>query len=789
MLHNRYANGGTAYHSHIRRLKLTTACLMTATLLGSLSVTEFAAAQEGETVRTTLDEITVTARKREESLQQTPISITALTGADMEARSLTDLSEIDAFAPNVDISAGPVSGGSANSQITIRGIGQTDFLITTDPGVGTYVDGVYFARSMGGIMDLLDLERVEILRGPQGTLFGKNTIGGAVSLISAKPTGETGGSAEVTLGRFDRIDARASFEFPVIADKLFAKFAVSSKNRDGYGRRIDAATGEVLSDPGDQNAASARGMLRWLANEDVTVDFAIDVTRERQNSAVISLVQQNPLSLIALYNAVGAISGLYPPYSAAVPSDPFVTNGTGPDVNDLDLWGTSLTIDWDVADNLSVKSITAFRALKAAFGVDADHTAIQYQEVFNRDKQEQFSQELQFTGVSFDDRLNWIFGLYYFSENAVDRNDVRLASGLFDGLEALPGPIIPLGGPLFLGGAGNPLNALFDLDFDIFNKTDTRSYAAFTHGTFSLTDRLSVSAGVRYTYEEKDYFLNHQRVNSGVAIIPPTTVSDNWDAFSPKGSIEFQATDDMLLYASVSRGFKSGGFNGRPTTQAEVESYDPEFVTSYEVGAKTEWFDQRVRLNVTGFYYDYKDLQLTIQTTTPDGNLIIITENAGKAKVKGVEVELQARPVAGLDIQGGLGYLDAEYKDVGSATLITTSSKFVKAPKWTANASVQYAMPLQNNGTLIARGDWTYKSKVYNDPENVESIAQDGFSLFNARLSYEAPDQDWIFSVFGTNLSDERYITNGNTALNSLGNVTAFWGRPREWGVSVKKLF
>ncbi len=750
-------------------------------------------AQEADASGIGLEEIIVTARKREESIQETPISLTVMTGADMEARSLTDLSELDSFIPNVDISAGPTSGGSANSQITIRGIGQTDFLITTDPGVGTYVDGVYHARSMGGIMDLLDLERVEVLRGPQGTLFGKNTVGGAVNLISARPTGQTAGSAEVTLGRYDRLDARASFEFPIVSEKLFAKFALSSKNRDGYGRRIDAETGRLLSDPGDQNATSARGVLWWLASDAVTVDFSMDMTRERRNATVASLVEQNPNSLIGLYNAVGFLSGLYGPYSADVPDNPFVTNGTGPDVNDLDLWGTALTVTWE-SERLTLKSITAYRELDADFGIDADHTAIQYQEVLNRDSQDQFSQEFQLTGIGFNDRLDWIVGLYYFDENARDRNDVRLTSGLYDGLEALPGPIIPLGDPTdpltpFIGGPGNPLNVLFDLDFDIFNEVDNTSYAAYLHGTLGLTERLSVSAGVRYTYEEKDYFLEHRRINSNTFIVPATRVSDDWDAFTPKGSIEFQATDDALLYASVARGFKSGGFNGRPTTQAEVESYDPEYVTSYEVGAKTEWFEQRLRLNVAGFYYDYEDLQLTIQTQTPDGNLIIITDNAGKAEIKGVEVELLAQPVAGLVIQGGLGYLDAKYTDTGSSTLITTDSRFVKAPKWSANASLEYAFSLPGGALLLARGDWSYRSRTYNDPENVASLTQDGYSLFNVRFSYESPGQDWVVSVFGTNLSDERYITNGNTALNSLGNVSAFWGRPREWGASVKKYF
>lgn len=780
--------------SDFRQLSKSAAYLLPITLAGSIGLADFAAAQAEDGAAVRLDEITVTARKRKESIQETPISITAFTGADLEKRSLSDLSEVDAFAPNVDISSGPNSGGSANSQITIRGIGQSDFLITTDPGVGTYVDGVYFARSMGGIMDLLDLERIEILRGPQGTLFGKNTIGGAVNLISAKPDGELAGSAELIVGRYDRLDARASIDFPIIDNQLFVKIAASTKNRDGYGQRVDMDTGQKISDLGDQDATSARGALRWLPSEDLTIDLVFDIARERQNAIVATLAEFNPAAgLVGLYNAVGGLTGLYGPFSVAVPDDPFVSNATGPSVNDLDLWGTSLTIDWDLG-GLSLKSITAYRELDADFGIDADHTATEYQHVLNRDSQDQFSQELQLSGVHFDDRLSWIAGLYYFEENAVDRNEVRLLSGLYTGLEALPGALIPLGDPAdpltpFIGGAGNPLNALFDLNFDIFNEIDNKSYAAFTQGTFDLTDKLSITAGIRYTYEEKEYTLEHRRVVSDTFIVPLTRVDDDWNETTPMASLSYQASDDIMVYGSISRGFKSGGFNGRPTTQAEVESYDPEFVTSYELGAKTEWLDQRLRLNVTGFYYDYKDLQLTIQTQASDGNFIVVTENAGKAKVKGLELELLAMPISGLEIQGGIGYIDAEYIDVGNATLITTDSEFIKTPEWSANGSVQYAFSLRKYGTLFARGDWSYQSKVYNDAENVAALTQEAYSLYSARLTYESPDQDWLIALFGTNLSDERYIYNGNTALGSLGTASVFYGRPREWGLSVKKLF
>ncbi len=734
-----------------------------------------------------IEEITVTARKREESLQRAPVAVTALTGQGIEARNLTNLMDVANYAPNVDIKTSNAGSGSgSNSQITIRGVGQLDFLITTDPGVGTYVDGIYFARSMGGVMDLLDLERLEILRGPQGTLYGKNTIGGAINLISRKPTNEFGGYVEITTGRYNRLDARASANVPLVDEKLAAIISVSSKDRDGFGYRT--TDGEDL---GTENSAAARAALRWWPGEALTVDLAVDGTRKRQSSVVTTLTAINPdAPVLNLYNAVSFLSGgVNEAYVPVVPSNPFVSGGTGPNRDDLDAWGVSGIVTWDI-DDLTLKSLTAYRELHADFGRDGDNSPQPFLETENNVDQRQFSQELQLSGLHMDGRLKWVAGAYYFNEHATDFTKTRLASGLFQGLEALPGAMIPLAPGVFAGGAGNPVNVAFDNDFLIDSAIDTTNYSAYLHATYNLAEQLGLTVGARYTHEKKDYFINDIRASSGVPIVDNVTIDDSWSSFSPKGGLEYQINDQVLSYFTVSRGFKSGGFNGRPTTSAdEVQSYDPEYLTAYEMGIKSDLFDRRLRLNVTGFYYDYTDIQLTVSTATPDGNFVAITENAGEAKSKGIEVELQAAPVEGLILEGAIGYIDAEYTDVGTAQNVSADSKFVNTPEWTANASVSYGFDVDKFGQITLRGDWNYRSKYYVNPQNDEAMSQDGFSLFNASIAYQSLDERWKVVLFGSNLTNKKYINNGVGTLDSFGLAEAYFGRPREWGLMVKTQF
>jgi len=775
--------------------KCSIALFATATLTAALGESAMAQQDGEDSVGhiSGIEEIIVTARKREESLQETPISISAFTAADLAQRNLTNLVEVSRFAPNVLMNTAPSSSGAGNNaQIYIRGVGQSDFLFTTDPGVGIYMDGVYLPRTLGGVLDLLDLERVEILRGPQGTLFGKNTIGGAINVISNKPTQEFGGMAEVIVGKYNRLDGRFGINVP-LSETWAGRLALSYKSRDGYVDRLNFATGEKIDSLGNENAVTARGSLRWTPSDATTMDIVFDYTREREESPAISLIQFEPLNGLApLWNGLVGLPSGSPMTTAFITGDRPITYGTGPNGNDLDVRGLGVTFNHEFADT-TLKSISSYREMDATFGADNDGSPNPYISTNQVQTQEQMSQEFQLFGTAIDDRFDWLVGVFYMNEKGTDQNDVRLVSGLYDALEALPVQLsgTPCAPPFVAPGcAGNPINPGLDLDLDIFNKIDITSYAVFAQLAFQLSDRWNLNGGIRYTDESKDYTLEHLRINAAVPIVPFATVSDSWSEPSGKIGLDFQANDDLMVYGSIARGFKSGGFNGRPTRGTAVESFNPEFVTTFEVGVKSEFADRRVRLNAAAFFMDYTDMQLGSISADASGNLILIIGNAAKAEVKGFEADLTALPSERWLISAGIGYLDAEYIDTGTATDVTTSSTFAKTPEWSGNASFEYTLPLNGSfGELRFRGDWSYRSKVYNDIVNTESVSQASFSLVGGRITLHNEKHDYDIVLSGTNLTDEIYLSGGFSTLNSFGAALGTYAVGREWGLSFRKEF
>ncbi len=737
------------------------------------------------------DPITVTARKREESVETTPIAISAFTGDTLDERGAANIADISQFVPNLNITPSSAGSGSGStSTVYLRGVGQVDFLITTDPGVGLYIDGVYYPRATATIMDLLDLERVEVLRGPQGTLFGKNTIGGAISLISAKPSSEGGGKVELRGGQNNYLEGRFMVDVPM-GETLNSRFSALYKTKDGYTDRI--ATGER---EGDERSFAGRAMFEWAPSDVFTADLAIDYqNRDGKSSegAVLRFDQNAPLA--TLWGALVG-SATNPPVVAN--TNPRQSGSTGPNVDDNTTAGIGLTMEYDFGSTV-LKSITAARALEAEFGRDGDGTANAYLETRNKVVQTQFSQELQLTGKGFDDRLDWVGGVYYFNELAKDTNDVRLAGGLFNALEALPGAFIPLTGTsvcpgpfppnVCAGGAGNPFNGALDLDFDIYNKLDAVSYAVYGSGTFALTDQLNLTGGLRYTDETKEYFLSHWRVNSGTTIIPPTTVSDSWSAWSPKVSLDYQSSENTLLYASISRGFKSGSFNGRPTTQGEVDSFDPEFVWSYEAGIKTSFADRRVLLSAAAFIYDYQDMQLTSTRADNTGNLLLVTENAGSANVKGVEVEMRAMVTDDFIVDASIGLLDAEYGELNPGATVTPDLRLMRTPEFTMYLGGEYTLDMSDNFDLTLRADYSYQSSQALDPANVPDLIQDGYGLLGGRIALTPKDANWEVALYGKNLTDELYLVGGGDTLDSFGTVEGYYGLPSEWGIVTKLKF
>ncbi len=765
---------------------LSSTAISMAVCVTGVAFSSGAAMAQSEEEAKGFDEIVVTARKREESVETTPIAISAFTGETMEERGIVNIVDVARFVPNLSINSNGGAGGSGStSNVFLRGIGQSDFLITTDPGVGIYIDGVYYARATASIMDLLDLERVEVLRGPQGTLFGKNTIGGAISYISAKPNPDGGGKLELRGGKNNYFEGRAMIDAP-ISDNLNSRFAALYKTKDGYTDRL--LTGER---EGDERTFAARAMFEWTPNDQFTADLAIDYSNRNGTTAETAILQFEPTAPLAALWA-GIVGGPGNPPSV-VNTNPRQSNSTGPNVDDNEVFGVGLTMEYDFG-NAVLKSISSVRTLNAEFGRDGDGTPNSFLETNNKVVQQQYSQELQMTGNSFDNRLNWVGGVYYFNELAKDTNDVRLASGLYNALESLPGAIIPLvpgstcPGPfppnVCAGGAGNPFNPGLDLDFNIYNKVRVDSYAVFGSGTFALTDQLNFTAGLRYSDESKEYFLDHSRVNAGVAIIPPTSLSDSWSSWSPKFSLDFQANDNTLLYTSASRGFKSGGFNGRPTTQSEVDSYAPEFVWSYEAGVKTSFADRRALLSMAAFIYDYQDMQLTSVRADPTGNLLLVTENAGTAKISGFEAELRAMVSDNFTIDATIGILDARYDTLNPGATVTTDLLLARTPDLTFSLGGEYVFDVADNFDLTVRGDYSYQSSQALDPANTAAIIQDGYGLLSARMTLRPENANWEVTVYGTNITNELYLQAGLTTLDSFGIVEGSYGLPAEWGIT-----
>ncbi|AJP73192.1 TonB-dependent receptor [Sphingomonas hengshuiensis] len=717
-------------------------------------------------------DIIVTARRTSERLQDVPVAVTALGGEALAERNVATLDEIAKFTPNIRFDgAAALSGGNYNATVFVRGVGQNDFAIFSDPGVGFYVDDVYYARSIGGVMDAVDIDNVQVLRGPQGTLFGKNTIGGAVLINTTNPDlNEYSGRIEGTYGSYDRVDVKGAVNLPIVPGLAALRISAASLNRDGYVKRLfDGDT------QGDRAAQMVRAKLRIQPEgSGLTIDIGGDYTRARETSAPSDLlaVGNKPgitgIPFLTNYNTYVAPSrGIVAPNGqrtlnpSYITASPYETWAGGPNDNDLDLWGVQSTIAYEFG-NATLKSITAYRDMKAYFTRDGDNTPFVFRQTTNRDKQWQLSQELQLTGKAIDDRLSYVLGGFYFKEKASDIATADLAIGLW--APAAPPPYSP---------------AVF-----IQNYTDNRSLAAYGQVDFEIVPRLRITAGGRYTSDQKIFTSINVRQRDLVKFVDVTKKA-TFEKFTPRLGMDFKATKDLLLYVSYSKGFKQGGFNGRPlVSDAEVTAYAPEELTTYEGGIKSQWLEGMVTANLAVFHSKYKDIQLTVNQTPTN-----FVANAASGEINGVELETVLRPAPWFTFNAGLGYLDAKYTSVGAGLgptqilPITLNSHFVKAPEWTVTSGVNVTHEFAGGSEAAFRADYTMYSRIYHDVANSPLITDDGYGLLNARLSYTLPNKDITLAVFGTNLTKELYLVSGNVS-GAFGLAEASYGRPREWGVS-----
>jgi len=756
------------------RLNLIHSTILTVGFAASLLPPSMVFAQSHQA--NTIEEIIVTAQKREENLQETPVSVTPFTSGNLEDRGFTDLMMIADATPNMQfLAGGAATGGSNEALVYLRGIGQSNPSIIFDSGVGIYLDGVYLARSQGGVLDLFDIERIEVLRGPQGTIFGKNTVGGAVNVITRKPTGELGGELQATFGNYDRWDLDALVNFPVIEDTLFAKASFSTRNRDGYVDRV--LTGERDN---DEDRKTFRGGLLWLPSDSVNAYLTFDYLRERARGNAYNPVTIPGSPLGGIWNALVGIPTGVPFDERWIPSDPHKSNSTGFSVSDADIWSLALTVNWDLG-SFDIKSITSYRDTDSTFVSDPDGTPAP---ISNKSPvevlQEQFSQEIQVFGLAFDERLNWMVGAYYFTENPTEHVKEDIFSGLFLALEALPGRF----GPTPFGGLGNPANVSVDLFTERFLKVESDSYSIFAQGTYDLTDKLSFTAGGRYNVDDKSFTQTQYRRRTG-ALQYGVTNDKTFESFTPKVSIAYQFTDDHMVFGSVSRGVKVGGFNGTRTTTGTSVPFDEEFVWAYELGLKTQWLEDRLRINGSFFFNEYSGLQLTSSILEPGtGGILVVVQNAGDAEMKGVELEITARPAVGLELTAGIGLLDAEYTDINPTASVPPGASIPDTPEVTLNLAGQYSMPLNNiGGTLVARVDYYYKDEQFFEPSNNPFVYQDTYGTVNARLTYQFANEKMSISAFVTNLTDQDAIANGFFTGGG-GQGAATYIEPIMYGVS-----
>ncbi len=737
-------------------------------------------AVDAPTDAATENEIIVTAQRKAQSIQDVPVSVTAISGATLEARGANDVNDAVAFAPNVAVTTGP-TGGSFGG-FFIRGVGQLDNSIALDPGVGVYVDDIYIARLQASSVDLLDLARLEVLRGPQGTLFGRNTIGGAVSLVTIDPTpSETTVRVRGITGSRDRYDLSAAVNLP-LSETAAIRATGFTRNQRGWGRNV--YTGATFGDVAENGG---RLKLKFEPSDRFSVLLQGDYLQARNSPSHQILLGFNPGAGITIpipppgrpfFRAGVSPTGV--PFPAGVGADRSdnrrLNFASTPNQLDIDNGGASLTVTGDLG-GVTLKSITGWRRFVETSFTDFDGTGFVMYDNASQLRQQQISQELQAQG-RIADRVDFLAGAFYFSESAF--NNVTLCTGT---------------------NQARLVNRCLRSRNNIW--LDTESFAAFGQMGWDVTDSINIFAGARWTTETKnqanDSLLDNRDAVATVLppfVMPPpgqtrvalpyTQVRGTFSAFTPRVGVNVQLADRIKAYASYAEGFKSGGFNGRPSSQ-QILSFDPESVQTYEIGLKSEFFDRNLRINASVFQSDYKNQQLLVFTAVSG---LFETRNAGDSRIRGFELEADANISRRLAVRASVGHLDAGYRRLSPQVAgITLDTPLPLTPEWTYSLSGEYRQPLGKAGEVQLRADWQYRSEVSFQLEADPLERQRGYGLLNLRATWVLPDDRFRIAAFGTNVTNQFYLTNAQDSRTGNGVAFGGVGRPAEWGVELDVRF
>jgi len=810
-----------------------------------------AAAAPADVDTTGLQEVVITARFRAENLQQTPLAITALTMGELEDRQFSNVNDLGLSVPNAYFRQ-PVSNYGPTETIGLRGITQIDYSYSFEPAVAVYVDDIYHGTMTGSSMDLADLERVEVLNGPQGTLFGKNSLGGAIRLISTKPKGDDTGQVEVTYGQHHRTDVKAVGDFALIADKLFMRVVGVARRQDGIGKNLDFAcemqlrgtpalagslpqtinpvqgTDCALGSLGGYDHKGARLALRYVATDNLELNFAADYSRQDDDPPLQTLLTpyggpgdgtNNNYSETVVFPKYGIRYAGNPTPGGNIQGNPafvspsrwdnYATYGdvvTGQQydpIQRLTNGGESLVADYAFTQKLHAKLILSHRQYQSNWINDSDLTPFGLTQTANQQEHRQYQAELQVTGTSFADTLDWTTGVFYYSSRDRDYYPTN-----FDAFAAPYLPVFPHG-------------LLPNFVANDYYTDQNRS--AFVHLNYKLTDQWSFSAGVRYTDEGKTNLFQHYN-----QIVVPYPKGLTQSRFDYNGSIDFQATRDLMVYGSVATGFRSPGFNPRISTLGQLVEVPGEEATNYELGTKMDLLQHRLRVNTSFFYLDYaKHLTQILATQCnlasdlnagfpyqlngglcPAGTPLAGTRGlspwfyytSAPASIRGAEIQVTADPIEGLSLNYSLGYNRLRSKTSDPKVSGYINGTVRQQPSLNMSAGAQYALRLGGAGTLTPRLDWYYQSYQTNGPLNQNQIEpawiNPGYSLFNARLTFTPDEGKWQVALAATNLFNKEYwqqlgaaVSGTPPALTPAIARVGTPGMPREWSVTVTKNF
>jgi iron complex outermembrane receptor protein len=736
-------------------------------------------AQEAQTEAGGLEEITVTARRVRENLQDTPIAVTAFTGALLEDRQIFKTDKLDQVVPNLQFSNNAqLAGNNSSSQVFIRGIGQSDPTSTVDPGVGLYIDDVYIGTAVGGTLDFRDIASVQVLRGPQGTLFGRNTIGGAILLTTTDPGDEFGANIKAGFGSDSLIDGFIAVDAP-IAETFKSRFSFGIRKQDGYVTRTD---GEDL---GDSNTYTAQGKLVWTPSDATRAALAIDYSHADENGTPLVFAAINEAATFPRVASFDAGCPGMASFATPVPMiddnrcandfqsrGPFGNNGTFPLESTLDNWGASLNLAFDLSDTLVLKSISAYRDISWEGIRDADNTPLTILHTLYDSEGSQWSQELQLTHQT--ESLTAVVGAYYFEQKSDDIVTVQL----------------------------NPPPPGIQQDSDN-NKVDNQSWALFTQWTYGFTDRLSLTAGARYTEDKKGAFPDQfDFSNPALKQVPAVWYRDTFSAFTPSASLSMRWSEQAMTYVSYAKGFKGGGWNSHfnaVLTQDLVDAllkFDQEEADTFELGFKLDLAGKTLRLNGAVFTSDYTDIQVTYRGPVfppplAPGVAPFLT-NAGEASIDGAELELTWVPTNEWFIEASVGYLDATLDTLVVEPLLIFPPGLAEgnvlpySPEWQLHAGVSYTATA-GSLEITPRIDASYQTETFFDPTLTREIAQlDDVTVLNASLSFKPTAGNWRVSLGVNNATDEEYPVAGNSSLTTgSGYAEIAYARPREYFVTL----